>query len=41
MYREDDLSALPPLYGKNTGWNLISTRLADDRGSATTKGAAA
>jgi hypothetical protein len=41
MYREDDLSALPLLYGKNARWNLISTRLADDRGSATTKGASA
>ena len=41
MYREDDLSAFTLLYGKNTRWNLISTRLADDRGSATTKGAAA
>jgi len=41
MCREDDLSPYSVFCGKNILWDLVHTLLADDRGSATSKGAAA
>jgi len=41
MYCEDDLSPYSLFRDKNILWDLVHTLLADDRGSAMTKGAAA